>query len=109
MIAILDFLYLILDFALNALVWVVIADVLISWLTAFDILNLRNPAARQVVVVLDRITRPLLWPFRRIIPPIGGLDLTPMLLVLVVMAARQTLLPALFNWLRELAGAGVMV
>jgi YggT family protein len=104
MAAILDFVFLVIDWLLEALVWVIIADVVISWLTAFQIINLRNPAARNLVNLLDRVAAPFLWPFRKIIPPIGGLDLSPMVLIILVLAARQTLLPALHAWLVQLMG-----
>jgi YggT family protein len=100
--AILNFVFLIIDFALSAIVWLVIANAVISWLIAFDVINLRNRVAYSAVRFLDQVTRPILAPLRRIIPSIGGLDITPVILIIVITAAQRTLLPALFGWLAGL-------
>jgi YggT family protein len=102
--AILNFLFLIIKFALDAVVWLVIANAVVSWLIAFDVINLRNRTAYGVVRFLDQVTRPLLAPLRRIIPSFAGLDVTPMILIIVITAAQATLLPALFGWLAGLVG-----
>jgi YggT family protein len=107
MTAIIAFVYILVNFVLNAITWIVIANAIVSWLIAFDIVNLRNPSARAVVQFLDRVTSPLLAPLRRFIPALGGIDITPMILIIVIIAAQQTLLPALFGWLEALAGGGV--
>ena len=59
---------------------------------------MRNATARQVVRFLDAVTRPLLHPFRRFIPPLGGIDMTPVILIILLEAADQALLPALARW-----------
>jgi YggT family protein len=63
---------------------------------------MRNRFANQVVRFLERVNRPLLRPVSRIIPTIGGLDLSPMIIIIVLTAADQVLLPALGNWLISL-------
>jgi YggT family protein len=107
--AILYFTYLVINFLLSALVWIIIANAVISWLIAFDIINLRNPTAYNIVRMLDRVVAPFLAPFRRFIPPIGGMDLTPVILIILIMATQQALLPALFAWLQASFGGGVAV
>jgi YggT family protein len=102
MTALLQFLYLILHWLIQAVIWLIIAEVVASWLVAFDVINMRNRMANQVVRTLDMATRPILRPVRRIIPPMGGLDLSPFIVTLVLVAFDQTLLPALFNWLGSL-------
>jgi YggT family protein len=102
MAALLQFLYLILHWLIQAVIWLIIAEVIASWLVAFDVINMRNRMANQVVRMLDMATRPILRPVRRIVPPMGGLDLSPFIVTLVLVAADQTLLPALFNWLLSL-------
>ena len=67
----------------------------VSWLIAFDVINLRNRTAYGAVRFLDQVTRPILAPLRRIIPSIGGLDITPVILIIVITAAQRTLIPAL--------------
>jgi YggT family protein len=105
--AVIYFIYLVIDFLLSAIVWIVIANAVVSWLIAFDIINLRNRTAYNVVRFLDRVTSPLLAPFRRFIPPLGGMDLTPMILIILIVAAQRALLPALFQWLEAMTGGGV--
>jgi YggT family protein len=105
--AVIYFIYLVIDFLLSAIVWIVIANAVVSWLIAFDIINLRNRTAYNVVRFLDRVTAPLLAPFRRFIPPLGGMDLTPMILIILIVAAQRALLPALFQWLEAMTGGGV--
>ena len=56
--------------------WIVIAMVIMSWLLAFNVVNIHNPFVRQVSYVLARLTEPLLAPIRRFMPNLGGLDLS---------------------------------
>lgn len=104
MLALLNFLFLVLHLLLQAVIWVVIANAVMSWLIAFDVINLRNRLAYSVVHFLDAVTRPLLRPFRRIIPPLGGVDITPVVLIILIEAADGVLLPALYTWLATLIG-----
>ena len=64
-------------------VWIVI-----SWLVAFDVLNLRNPTVYRISNALERIVDPLLAPVRRFIPPIGGLDISPIIFLLLLGGLR---------------------
>jgi len=85
--------------ALLDICWfVVIAAVIASWLIAFGVLNTRNEFVRQVVRFLDAITDPIFRRIRRIIPPIGGLDLSPVF-VLLAIALLQVFTDRLFTWL----------
>src|SRR5438477_11613155 len=68
---------------------VVIAAVVVSWLVAFGVLNTYNPMARSIIRVLDALTEPVFRLIRRIIPAIGGLDLSPMLVILAVYFLRM--------------------
>lgn len=104
MIAILEFLFQIINSLLGLLEMLIIVSVVVSWLVAFDVINLRNRTAYNIVRVLENISRPLLAPIRRIIPPLGSLDITPMIAIIVIEAARTALLPALFRWLGGLGG-----
>jgi YggT family protein len=99
MLAILQFIFFVIDALLSVIVWIVVINAVVSWLIAFDIINLRNPAAYRAVRFLDRVTSPLLAPLRRIIPSIGGLDLTPVILIVVISGVQRFLLPAFANWL----------
>ena len=97
-----DFAIFVLHLVLQAVIWVVIANAIVSWLIAFEVINMRNRLARQVVGFLDAVTRPLLAPFRRVIPPLGGIDITPVILIILVEAVDSVLLRALANWLFSL-------
>lgn len=70
----------------DTVVWlyvvIIIAAVVVSWLVAFGVLNTYNPMARGFIRVLDSLTEPVFRQIRRVIPPIGGLDLSPMLVLL---------------------------
>jgi YggT family protein len=94
---------------LNTLLWlvdtvlelytiVVIAAVVASWLIAFGVLNTSNQLVRQIVTVLDALTDPLFRQVRRVIPPIGGLDLSP-IIVLIAIELLRVFLDNLFVYL----------
>ncbi|WP_447766214.1 YggT family protein [Sphingopyxis panaciterrae] len=69
---------------LTVLWWFIIAQAVMSWLIAFNVINTHNDFVNQLWTVLDRITEPLYRPFRRIMPDFGGLDLTPMLVLIII-------------------------
>ena len=77
-------------FLLHAVIQLVILTVIVSailsWLIAFDVLNVRNPNVYRFYSALDRITTPLLAPIRRFMPQMGGLDLSPIILILLLQA-----------------------
>ena len=104
MVAVIEFVFVVIRLLLEAVVWIVIGNAILSWLIAFDVINMRNATARQVVRFFDTVTRPLLRPFRRFIPPLGGIDVTPVILIVLIQAALITLLPALEGWLIGLVG-----
>ena len=104
--ALIEFLYIIVHLLIQAVIWLIVAWVIVSWLVNFDVINMRNRMANQVVRMLDMATRPILRPVRRIVPLLGGIDISPMIVMIVLIAADQALLPALFGWLLSLVGAG---
>lgn len=65
--------------------WVIIAAVISSWLVNFGVINAYNPMARSILHVLAALTEPVFSPIRRILPPMGGLDLSPIIALLLVM------------------------
>ncbi|MDX9999151.1 MAG: YggT family protein [Phenylobacterium sp.] len=99
MAALLQFAYYITNGLLTVLVWAIIISAVMSWLVAFDVINLRNRFAYNVVRALEAVTRPVLGPFQRIIPSLGGVDISPIIAILVITGIQQYLLPALFNFL----------
>jgi YggT family protein len=104
--AILDFIYYIVSSLLTLTIFVVVAYIILSWLIAFNVVNLRNRAVATVSHVLDAIARPLLRPFQRVLPNMGGIDFSPIIFFLVVQGVQRFLLPPLFVWLHGLAGGG---
>ena len=72
----------------SIMTWSIILSAIISWLFAFDVINRRNRFVNQAADLLDRITAPLLEPFRRIIPPLGGIDISPIVVLLLINFVR---------------------
>lgn len=96
-------LYDIVNAILGLLIWAIIISAILSWLVAFDIINLRNRIAYNVVRTLDAVTRPVLAPVQKFIPPLGGMDLSP-IVVIIVLGAIQRNLHLLFAPLVRLIG-----
>ncbi|PZQ24250.1 MAG: osmotic-shock protein [Sphingopyxis macrogoltabida] len=82
----------IVDIILTVLWWFIIAQAIMSWLIAFNVINTHNEFVGQLWMVLDRITEPLYRPFRRIMPDFGGLDLTPMLVLILIIIIQGPVL-----------------
>jgi YggT family protein len=74
--------------ALTCLIWALIIWALLSWLIAFNVVNMNNGFVRGVVTGLDRFFNPMLRPIRRILPDMGGIDLAPMVLILLIMLVQ---------------------
>jgi YggT family protein len=102
--AIIDFLRYILNGVLTLALWVVIAYAILSWLVAFNVVNLRNQGVWQVSRVLESLARPLLRPFQRLLPTAGGMDFSPILLFLVIGGIQRFIIPAFFGFLHGLVG-----
>ncbi|MBP6011702.1 MAG: YggT family protein [Alphaproteobacteria bacterium] len=77
------------DQLLYVYVWIVIASVILSWLVNFNVVNPYNPAIRAVQTFCYRVTEPLLAPIRRIMPDLGGLDISPIVLILGLQLFRD--------------------
>ena len=70
------------DRIIDIYVWVIILSAVLSWLVAFDIVNMRNRFVYLVGDALNRITEPVYRPIRRFLPDMGGLDLSPLIVIL---------------------------
>ena len=64
--------------------WIILASVVLSWLVAFNIVNRSNPFVRQAGSALERLTEPLLRPIRRFMPDLGGIDISPIVLLIAM-------------------------
>jgi YggT family protein len=82
---------LLVDWVVQIYIWILIASAILSWLVAFDVINRRNPLVAQVGLFLHRITEPVLRPIRRVVPLIGGVDLSPLVVILLLMFLRNLL------------------
>jgi YggT family protein len=84
-------LFQVLGFVISVVWFIVIAHVIASWLINFQVLNLRQPLVSQLWYVLNRLTEPMYRPIRRFLPDMGGLDLAPLVVILVLFALRSLL------------------
>ena len=89
---------------LNVLWWLIIIQVILSWLVAFNVLNTSSEGLRRFVVGLDRFLEPLYRPFRKILPDFGGLDLSPVVVLLLIGILIN---PVISNALASLPPPGV--
>ncbi|MGH6832745.1 MAG: YggT family protein [Methyloceanibacter sp.] len=73
-------------------IWVVIASAILSWLIAFNVINTSNQFVRSVAEMLYRVTEPALRPIRSVIPNLGGIDISPVILILFLLFIRDVVL-----------------
>lgn len=73
--------------------YIVIAVVVVSWLMAFGVINAYNPMVRSIWQGLNAVTEPLLGPIRRAMPSLGGLDISPVILLLLCYFVQTVVLP----------------
>ena len=85
------------DTIINIYLWVVIAQVVLSWLVSFKVVNTANRFVYLVGDFLYRATEPALKPIRRVLPNLGGIDVSPLLLILVLWFGRDLLVCDLFG------------
>jgi YggT family protein len=78
--------------ALQIYIWIVIAAAILSWLIAFNVVNTRNPAVAAVGEFLYRITEPVLRPIRNFMPNLGGIDISPIILFLIILLIERVII-----------------
>jgi YggT family protein len=81
----------IVNLLLTILTWVIIIQVILSWLFAFNVLNTGSQGVRTFAVALDRLTAPLYRPIRRILPDFGGIDFSPLVILILIQVIRKLL------------------
>src|SRR5215213_2257877 len=81
----------ILQLLLWVLSWIVIAQVIISWLYAFNVVNPGSGFVRSVTEALDKITAPLYRPIRKILPDFGGIDFSPLVILILIQVIKKLL------------------
>jgi YggT family protein len=85
--AVLDIVLIVLDLY----VWLLIASAILSWLIAFNVVNTRNQLVSAIAEFLSRITEPVLAPIRNALPSLGGLDISPIVLILIIMFIQRVI------------------
>lgn len=106
MAAIIGFVFFVLYALLNLLRLAIIVSAILSWLFAFDVINHRNRFVNQLSEGLDRFTAPVLAPLRSFIPSLGGIDITPIVALILITGVMNYLLPALQGALLGLLTVG---
>ena len=78
-------------YLLQLLIWIIIIQAILSWLVAFNVVNLNNRFVASVLYGLDRLLNPVLRPIRSLLPDMGGIDLSPLVLILGIMLLQRVL------------------
>ena len=90
-------LIMLIDQIANIYIWTLFAYIIIGWLVSFRIINPWQPAVRMATTLLGRLHEPLLGWVRRFLPDLGGIDLSPIILFLVIGFLRNLLIGMLIN------------
>lgn len=75
--------------ALEIYSFIIIATIIFSWLAAFNVVSMSNPTARKIMSILGRLTDPVLRPVQRFIPSIGGIDISPIVVIFGIMLLQR--------------------
>ena len=75
--------------ALQLYTYLIVASAILSWLVAFNVVNTRNDVVRSIWNFLDAVTEPALRPIRRILPNLGGIDISPVILILLIIFIQK--------------------
>lgn len=87
--------------ALDIYQWVIIASAVLSWLIAFEVVNVRSDFVRSIWNGLNAVTEPALRPIRGILPPMAGLDLSPIVLLLLIFFLQRVIVYYLYPLARN--------
>jgi len=80
------------DVVFEIYIWLLIASAILSWLVAFNVINTQNKFVYTVMNFLWRVTEPALRPIRKIMPNLGGVDISPIILILALFFIRQLII-----------------
>ncbi|WP_298934203.1 YggT family protein [uncultured Ruegeria sp.] len=86
-----------LDLILSIAYWFVIVHVIMSWLINFQVLNLNQQFVAQLWYGLNKLLEPIYRPIRNVMPDLGGIDLTPLVVFIIIISLRSYILPTLFG------------
>jgi len=87
----------VINFVFQGYLFVIIGQVLVGWLIAFEVLNVNNPQARNLVALLHKLTDPVYRPLRKYIPAIGGIDITPILVIIGLQILQRFIVETLVS------------
>lgn len=82
---------------LQVYVYVLIATAVLSWLVAFNVVNPRHPAVAMIGQFLLAITEPVLRPIRRLLPNMGGIDISPVIVIIIIIFIQNVVLPNIYR------------
>jgi len=77
------------DTVITLYIWILIAAAVLSWLIAFNVVNSRNPIVANIGEFLYRVTEPALRPIRNVMPNLGGIDISPVILIIGLLFLKQ--------------------
>ena len=84
---------------LTLYIWILVAAAIMSWLIAFNVVNPRNQFVAMVGEFLYRVTEPVLRPIRRLLPNMGGIDISPLIVIVIIWFIQLVVLPVLLRML----------
>jgi YggT family protein len=87
------------QYLIDLCIWIIIGSVILSWLLAFKVVNPHNQFVRSLWDLFHRVTEPFLRPIRRLLPDMGGIDISPVILVLILVFIRVVIIR---GWLMPL-------
>lgn len=92
-----SFIAYLLGLAINIYILIIIVQVAISWLINFDVINAENEKARNLIALLKKATDPVYQPIRKYVPPIGGIDLTPLIVIIGLQLIGHLVIRSLYG------------
>ena len=79
------------DTLITLFIWLLIASAVLSWLIAFNVVNMRNQFVASIADFLYRVTEPLLRPIRSVLPNMGGIDISPVILIIGLLFLQRVI------------------
>jgi YggT family protein len=83
-------------FLLNIYFYIIVIEVVVSWLLVFEVINVRNPQAQNLVRLLRKLTDPVMVPIRKYVPPIGGIDISPIIVIFLIFVLQNLIYRVFF-------------
>lgn len=83
-------------FLLNIYFYIIVIEVVVSWLLVFEVINVRNPQAQNLVRLLRKLTDPVMVPIRKYVPLIGGIDISPIIVIFLIFVLQNLIYRVFF-------------